>query len=343
MTPQQTWETTLTQLQLQMTDATFDSWLKDTTLLDASNGTWFVGVKNNMAKEWLESRLHDTITRTISGIAGHNVALDFVVQPTTEAPAPATSDGSTARADLVRSINRDEILRFDVYDAGYNNHAHYIQQFWGAYLGADAMQVWNYIRSFYTTPRYIYDRQERVYVLNPDWEDWTPSRQFRPSDLARSLKSKNQKHPNRHQVTGCWRYCQNFKNAHDAGETWNKCHHCTDRSGKIRMGDIVEAKPSAAYPEGRPTCRYWKQGILEQLNAERICKYHQTGDPGKARTVFYQISVYQTLPLLTAHQVDTLNAETRREHETWLKRHGISVSAWKQQTDNTFAPHSEEE
>jgi len=341
MNPQTAWDTTLTQLQLQMTRATFETWLHDTTLLDAQNGTWHVGVKNDMAREMLQERLYSTIVRTINTVTDHEVALNFVVQPTTVAPAPATAADDATRADLVRAMNREEILDFDVYQAGYNNHAHYIQQFWGAYLGADAMQVWNYIRSFYQEPRFIYDRREKSYVPNPDWEDWTPPRQFRPSDLARSLKSKNQKHPNRHQITGCWRYCQNFKNAYDAGETWDRCHHCTDRSGSVRMGSITEAKPSAAYPEGRPTCRYWKQGILEQLDAEQICRYHQTGDKGKARTVFYQISVYQTLPLLTAHQVSSLNAETRREHDTWLKRHGISVSSWQQQTDTTFAPEAE--
>lgn len=340
MTPQQTWETALAQLQLQMTRATYEAWLQDTTLLDAQNGTWHVGVKNDMARELLQDgNLYGVIARTISNIAEHDVVLNFVVQPPGSLPATADDSHSpTARADLVRAMNRDEILQFDVYGAGYNNHAHYIQQFWGAYLGADAMQVWNYIRSFYQEPRFIYDKQERSWVNNPNWADWTPSRQFRPSDLARCLKSKNQRHPNRHLITGCWRYCQNFKNAHAAGENWNRCYHCADRSGKIRMGDIVEAKSSAAYPEGRPTCRYWKQGILEQLQTELICKYHQTGDAAKARTVFYEISVYQTLPLLTAQQVSGLNAETRREHETWLKRHGISVSAWQQQTDATFAP-----
>ena len=39
-TPAQLWTTALGQLQLQMTQATFDSWVKDTHLIAANNGTW---------------------------------------------------------------------------------------------------------------------------------------------------------------------------------------------------------------------------------------------------------------------------------------------------------------
>ncbi|MCP4409508.1 MAG: hypothetical protein GY807_17510, partial [Gammaproteobacteria bacterium] len=53
------WAVTLSQLQLQMTRATFDTWLKDTWLISADNGLWQVGVKSDAARDWLENRLRN--------------------------------------------------------------------------------------------------------------------------------------------------------------------------------------------------------------------------------------------------------------------------------------------
>lgn len=326
----QLWATALNDLKHQMTRATFDTWLQHTRLKDASNGTWQVATPNPFALEWLDGRLYNTIQRTVTNIAGHPVELVFVVEePEPYQPEPGQFD----RAALARVISQDQIAAFDVYEAGYSPHAHYIQQFWGAYFGADVMQIWNYVRSFYYEPRYTYDRSEKAYIQNPEWSAWTPARQFRPSDLARAIKSKNKKDPYRRAITGGWKSCHLFKAAYDQGDTWTVCHHCSGHDGQL-----TEAKPSDAYPEGRPTCRWWKPGILEQLEAEGVCQYHQTGDPDKARTIFYQISIFQDLPILTPAQIATLNEETQREHELWLKRHQIDLPAWRAITDRSQVP-----
>jgi len=51
------WAATLGELQLQMTQATFDTWLRDSRLLKYEDGTFVIGVKSGYAKDWLESRL----------------------------------------------------------------------------------------------------------------------------------------------------------------------------------------------------------------------------------------------------------------------------------------------
>ncbi len=197
VTPAQVWTIALEQLQQQMTQATFDSWVKETQLISADNGTWQIGVKSEFAKDWLENRLLSTISRTVSGIVGSPVQLEFVVAAglkySTQPPQQRLLTGQMA-----------DILNFDVYSVGYTNHAHYIQQFWGAYLGAEALQVWSYLRSFYTEPRYIYDRKEKAYVLNPNWTPWTPPRAFRAVELARTIKSQDGREGNRKKITGAW-------------------------------------------------------------------------------------------------------------------------------------------
>jgi chromosomal replication initiator protein len=79
MNTEQVWQTVLGQLQLQMTRATFDTWLKDTHIVSKDNKDLVIGAKNSFAKDWLENRLYNTINRTVSNILGHPVDIKFIV------------------------------------------------------------------------------------------------------------------------------------------------------------------------------------------------------------------------------------------------------------------------
>ncbi len=66
MNSQRLWQATLGELELQMTRATFDTWLRDTHCIGMENGdTLVIGVKNGYAVEWLENRLYPVIQRTL--------------------------------------------------------------------------------------------------------------------------------------------------------------------------------------------------------------------------------------------------------------------------------------
>ncbi len=79
MTPEAAWKATLGELELQMTKATFNTWLKETHLLSHADNSYVIGVRNDYAKDWLENRLHDTILRTLSAIEDKPVDIRFVV------------------------------------------------------------------------------------------------------------------------------------------------------------------------------------------------------------------------------------------------------------------------
>ncbi|MFQ5400992.1 MAG: chromosomal replication initiator protein DnaA [Anaerolineae bacterium] len=79
MSPETAWKATLGELELQMTKATFNTWLKDTRLLACEDDEFIIGVRNDYAKDWLENRLHDTVLRTLSAMVGREVSLRFVV------------------------------------------------------------------------------------------------------------------------------------------------------------------------------------------------------------------------------------------------------------------------
>src|SRR5512136_1422297 len=79
MTPDQIWQTALGELQLQLSGATFSTWLSRTHLIAHEDGTFIVGVHNGYAKDWLENRLLSMVKRTLTGIVGRSVEVRFVV------------------------------------------------------------------------------------------------------------------------------------------------------------------------------------------------------------------------------------------------------------------------
>lgn len=97
---------------MQMTKATFNTWLKDTRLLACNAGEYVVGVKSDYAKDWLENRLQGAILRTLSAMVEEPVSIRFVVGKTAlndkserydATPSPADNgsvNGSTPEATM---------------------------------------------------------------------------------------------------------------------------------------------------------------------------------------------------------------------------------------------------
>ncbi len=82
------WQAAQGKLQLQMTRATYDTWLKGTFAVSYEDGLLIVGTENPYAKEWLENRLLGTIKRTLAGILGHTVEIRFIVRAHQAQPSP---------------------------------------------------------------------------------------------------------------------------------------------------------------------------------------------------------------------------------------------------------------
>ena len=96
MSPEKAWKATLGELELQMTKATFNTWLKDAQLLACDDGEYIVGVRNDYARDWLENRLNETIVRTLSTIVGSQVSVRFVVwsDALISPPPPVLTNGT---------------------------------------------------------------------------------------------------------------------------------------------------------------------------------------------------------------------------------------------------------
>jgi chromosomal replication initiator protein len=124
MSPETAWKATLGELELQMTKATFNTWLKDARLLHHDKNEYVIAVRNDYAKDWLENRLHDTILRTLIAVLEERVELRFVVwqdEPVlASSPNPQNGQTHTTNGEpKMVSVNNDNNNSHDFYP--FNN------------------------------------------------------------------------------------------------------------------------------------------------------------------------------------------------------------------------------
>jgi len=147
MNPQEIWQATLAELQLQMTKATFDTWVRQTRAIDFADSILTIATNSPYALEWLTHRLHTTIERTVCGIVGHAVEIRYVVRdqlrcaepPQTSAvePQPATQPQP---GDVLVEILESPLVPFIQLQK-------YAIWFWQPLLGATAFATWLMLRT----------------------------------------------------------------------------------------------------------------------------------------------------------------------------------------------------
>ncbi len=111
MSPETAWKATLSELELQMTKATFNTWLKDASLIKQDGNTYHIGVRNAYAKDWLENRLQDTILRTLNAITDENVELVFQVHTESDIKTAETPSAPEEPTPPAQPSNNEVILK----------------------------------------------------------------------------------------------------------------------------------------------------------------------------------------------------------------------------------------
>ena len=79
MNIQEVWGAVLSQLQMEMPRASFETWVRDTEVVALEKNVLTICARNAYAKDWLESRLTSTIERMLIGMLNQSVSLQFVV------------------------------------------------------------------------------------------------------------------------------------------------------------------------------------------------------------------------------------------------------------------------
>jgi chromosomal replication initiation ATPase DnaA len=91
--PERVWQMVLDQLRVEMSVASFSTWVKDTEFVSFESGLFTIGTANAYGCEWLTSRLTSTVSRLLAGILSQHVSVQFVVQEPTSAYEEAVDKG----------------------------------------------------------------------------------------------------------------------------------------------------------------------------------------------------------------------------------------------------------
>jgi chromosomal replication initiator protein len=135
MDRRQVWRATLGELEISLSQATFETWFRRTALLrvDEASSTFTIGVSSGFAKDWIEERYRSLIAQTIAKIVGYSVTLQVEVVSEAELDAhgalagkrSASTDGATPlhaaapAGDAVRVVDASEPTRPTNLNARY--------------------------------------------------------------------------------------------------------------------------------------------------------------------------------------------------------------------------------
>jgi len=126
MNAQQAWQATIGQLHMELSKASFDTWVKNTQLIsyEDTSGTFALGAGNAFACDWLDSRLKSTVVNKLSGMMARQVNVEFKVwaapqvdmeEETVSIPKPAPVEKATYDTQL------NSRYRFDNFVVGSAN------------------------------------------------------------------------------------------------------------------------------------------------------------------------------------------------------------------------------
>jgi hypothetical protein len=291
-TPQHLWQTALSELELQMTRATFDTWLRGSTAMemDAGTHTLTVGVKNDYAVEWLSNRLYPVVERAVQRLTGNGTRVVFMVEerPARETMSCIVAEGAGRLGVDGADADKWTAPDFDPGDTkrvpGWIPLPEYGTLFWAPLLGVVAWRVWELVRR-------SDKRREKT--------EFTPPLRYSIPQLARLVPCAQQS------LTGRNLRCE---------QDHPGAQHIEARGGRSRFG----GEPEMIWAVHRP-------GALEILEREGMAEIERLGDRKGAVVI---ISARVNLPLLHPSQVAQLPADLQADHDRWVAEHGLDPSDW---------------
>ena len=81
LNPEEIWQKTLHELALQMPATTFETWVRDTSIIGYADGEFIVGAPHAYARDWLQGRLRNKIKDILNQLTHRSVQVFFQVRP----------------------------------------------------------------------------------------------------------------------------------------------------------------------------------------------------------------------------------------------------------------------
>ena len=117
MDRRQVWRAVLGELEISLSQATFETWFRRTALLrfDEPTATFVLGVPSGFAKDWVDERYRSLIAQTLAKVVGYSVTLSVEVVSDAELDAhgalSAKGKGVTAADNAPRVTTPQESIR----------------------------------------------------------------------------------------------------------------------------------------------------------------------------------------------------------------------------------------
>jgi chromosomal replication initiator protein len=112
MNKEELWQTILSQIQFNISQANFSTWFKNTYILSKDNGSIIIAVPNNFSKEWLEKKYNKLILSALEELNERVKTIEYRVVNVPAPQAPKTSDKTKPTA--VNQLELEE-LTLDKY------------------------------------------------------------------------------------------------------------------------------------------------------------------------------------------------------------------------------------
>jgi len=112
MNLEQAWQSVLSQLQMEMPRASFDTWVRDTEASSLEDGFMTITTRNAYARDWLESRLTSTVQRLLVGILNQSISVQFIVGDTSQEETEVEeADEPELNIEPVQWLDYDRIVQ----------------------------------------------------------------------------------------------------------------------------------------------------------------------------------------------------------------------------------------
>ena len=148
MVAERAWETVLDQLEQEMDKTAFDTWVRNTWVVNFNGDTFTIGVTDHHARDWVESRISSFAARMLSGIIGRSITLQFVTAE--QNPVELHDHGHAGEEnDSIPRVEIVESLRNAFVKPGQAHIAPAYVLRWVPYLASTSFWIWMGYRQAY--------------------------------------------------------------------------------------------------------------------------------------------------------------------------------------------------
>ncbi len=130
------WDGVLIEMELTLSKPNFNTWFKDTFIVKQENGTVYLGVPNTFVQDWLSSKFHNTILKSLRNLSSNVQSLHYIISKEemrekafAEKPQPVTRELPIADTFINKEDNLNPRYTFDTFVVGpFNEFAYAASQ-----------------------------------------------------------------------------------------------------------------------------------------------------------------------------------------------------------------------